>query len=68
MGRIKWPQMTLLGRIALFLAAFGAAMAIQIGIGYYQTKCVLEPLERRSESIQNISQFLNDVEGCMTVL
>ena len=68
MGRIKWPQMTLLGRIALFLAAFGAAMAIQIGIGYYQTKYVLEPLERRGESIQNISQFLNDLEGCLTAL
>ena len=68
MRRIKRPRMTLLGRIALFLSAFGAAMAIQIGIGYYQTKCVLEPLEKRGESIQNISQFLNDVEGCMTAL
>lgn len=68
MSRIRWPQMTLLGRIVLFLAAFGAAMALQIGIGYYQTKYVLEPLEKRSESIQNISQFLNDVEACMTAL
>lgn len=68
MGHIRWPQMTLLGRIVLFLAAFGAAMALQIGIGYYQTKYVLEPLEKRSESIQNISQFLNDVEACMTAL
>ncbi len=68
MGRIRWPRMTLLGRIALFLAAFGAAMALQIGIGYYQTKYVLEPLEKRSESIQTISQFLNDVEACMTAL
>lgn len=68
MRRIKWPQMTLLSRIVLFLAAFGAAMALQIGIGYYQTKYVLEPLEKRSESIQNISQFLNDVESCLTAL
>ena len=68
MGRIRCPRMTLLGRIVLFLAAFGAAMAFQIGIGYYQTKYVLEPLERRSESIQNISRFLNDVEACMTAL
>ena len=37
MPRIKWPQMTLLGRIALFLAVFGAAIALQIGIGYYQS-------------------------------
>ncbi len=68
MPRIKWPQMTLLGRIALFLAVFGAAIALQIGIGYYQSKYVLEPLEQRSESIQTISQFLNDVEECMTAL
>ncbi len=68
MRRVKWPRMTLLGRIALFLAAFGLAMALEIGIGYYQTKYVLEPLEKRSESIQTISQFLNDVEACMTAL
>ena len=68
MGRIRWPRMTLLGRIVLFLSAFGAAMVFQIGIGYYQTKYVLEPLEKRGESIQTISQFLNDVEGCMTAL
>lgn len=68
MPPIKWPRMTLLGRIALFLAVFGAAIALQIGIGYYQSKYVLEPLERRSESIQTISRFLNDVEGCMAAL
>lgn len=68
MPRIGWPQMTLLGRIVLFLTAFGAAMALQIGMGYYQTKYVLEPLEKRSESIQTISRFLNDVEACMTAL
>lgn len=68
MGRIKWPRMTLLGRIVLFLAAFAVAMALQIGIGYYQTNYVLGPLEERSENIQTISQFLNDVEGCMTAL
>ena len=68
MSRTKWPQMTLLGRIVLFLSAFGAAMALEIGIGYYQTSYVLEPLEKRSENIQTISQFLNDVESCMTAL
>lgn len=68
MGRIRWPRMTLLGRIALFLTAFAAALALQIGIGYYQTNYVLEPLKKRSESIQTISQFLNDVEACMTAL
>ena len=68
MGRIKWPRMTLLGRIVLFLSAFAVAMALQIGIGYYQTRYVLGPLEERSENIQAISQFLNDVEACMTAL
>ena len=38
MGPAGWPRMTLLGRIVLFLAAFGAAMALQTGIGYYQSK------------------------------
>jgi len=68
MRGVKWPQTTLLGRIALFLTAFAVAMALQIGIDYYQTNYVLGPLERRSENIQTISQFLNDVEGCMTAL
>lgn len=64
----KRLRMTLLGRIALFLTAFGAAMALQIAIGYYQGKYVLEPLARHSESIQTISRFLNDVEACMAAL
>lgn len=68
MGCIRWPRMTLLGRIALFLTAFAVAMALQIGIGYYQTSYVLGPLEQRSENIQTISRFLNDVEACMTAL
>ena len=68
MNRFRWLRMTLLGRIVLFLTAFGAAMALQIGISYYQTTYVLEPLEERSENIQTISQFLNDVEACMTAL
>lgn len=68
MRRFRWFRMTLLSRIILFLTAFGVAMALQIGIGYYQTAYVLKPLEQRSESIQTISQFLNDVEACMTAL
>lgn len=68
MRRVKWPRGTLLGRIGLFLVAFAAAMALQIGIGYYQENYVLKPLEERSEDIQTISQFLNDVEACMTAL
>lgn len=62
------PHLTLLSRIVLFLAAFGAALLLQMGIGSYQTQYVMEPMERRTEGIQAISQFLNDVEGCMTAL
>ena len=68
MGPAGWPRMTLLGRIVLFLTAFGAAMALQTGIGYYQSKYVLAPLERHSERIQTISRFLNDAESCMAAL
>lgn len=68
MRHIERPRMTLLGRIALFLSVFGAAMALQIGIDYYQAAYVLAPLEQRSESIQTISRFLNDVEACITAL
>lgn len=68
MRRNKMPNMTLLGRIVLFLTAFAAAMVLQVGIGYYQTNYVLEPLEERSENIQTISQFLNELESCMAAL
>lgn len=62
------PHMTLLSRIVLFLTAFGAALLLQMGIGTYQTQYVMEPMEQRTDGIQAISQFLNDVEGCMTAL
>lgn len=68
MLHIPRPHLTLLGRTVLFLAAFGASLLIQMGIDSYQTQYVIEPMERRTEGIQAISQFLNDVEGCMTVL
>lgn len=68
MCRAKWSQMTLLGRIVLFLVTFFAALVLQIVISYYQTNYVLKPLEERSENIQTISQFLNAVEECMTAL
>lgn len=60
--------MTLLNRIIGFLVAFSATIVLQMGISQYQSTHVLEPLEERTGSIQSISQFLNDVEGCMLAL
>ena len=63
MRRVKWPRMTLLGRIALFLAAFGLAMALEIGIGYYQTKYVLEPLENYRWDYGDTATLLETVQA-----
>lgn len=62
------PRFNLLARIILFLAAFTVALILQVGISGYQTSRVLMPMEQRTKNIQAISQFLNDVEGCMTAL
>lgn len=63
-----FTKMTLLNRIIGFLVAFSATIVLQMGISQYQSTHVLEPLEERTGSIQSISQFLNDVEGCMLAL
>lgn len=68
MHHSHWPRFTLLTRIMLFLTAFAAALILQIGISRYQSSHVLKPMEQRTRNIQAISQFLNDVEGCMTAL
>lgn len=68
MKRLRLPRMTLLNRIVCFMAAFCVVLLLQIGIGNYQTVYVLVPLEERTQNIQSISQFLNDVEGCMQAL
>ena len=68
MHRMRMPRFTLLGRIMLFLSAFAAALLLQVGISNYQSANVVEPMEQRTANIQAISQFLNDVEGCMTDL
>lgn len=64
----KFSKMSLLNRIIGFLLAFGAMILLQMTVSWYQTTHVLEPLEERTESIQSISQFLNDVEGSMVAL
>lgn len=68
MTRFRWPRITLLGRIILFLTAFGAALLLQMFIGRYQSQYVLAPIEERTENIQAISTFLNGAENCMGVL
>lgn len=68
---MKWlsfRHMTLLNRIMWFVVAFAATLVLQIGISRYQTKSVLNPLEQRMYSIQSISRFLSDVEGCMDAM
>lgn len=68
MLRMPKVRFTLLTRIMLFLLAFAAALILQIGISRYQSTHVLKPMEQRTKNIQVISQFLNDVEDCMTAL
>lgn len=68
MSHLPRVRFTLLTRIMLFLLAFAAALILQIGISRYQSSHVLKPMEQRTRNIQAISQFLNDVEGCMTAL
>lgn len=68
MGRIPRPHLTLLSRFVLFLTAFGAALLLQMGASSYQTQYVIVPMAQRTENIQAISQFLNDVEEYMTTM
>lgn len=64
----RFSGTTLLNRIVCFLIAFSVTIILQMGISYYQSVHILEPLENRTEKIQSISQFLNDVESCMLAL
>lgn len=64
----SYSKMTLLNRIIGFLVAFSAILVLQMAISQYQGTHVLEPLEDRTESIQSISRFLSDVEGCNLAL
>lgn len=61
-------QMSLLGRIALFLVAFVAVLLLQGSISYYQERFVLGPQQERSQRIHAISQFLSDAEDCIRTL
>ena len=68
MARFRFSRLTLLSRIILFVIAFGAMLLLELGIGHYQSRYVLRPLEERTEQIQTISQFLSAAESCMAAL
>lgn len=61
-------NLSLMRRIYLFVAAFGAALFILLGVDYYQNRYVLEPLERQTSNIYTISRFLNCIEGSLQCL
>lgn len=63
-----WPRLNMLARIILFCLTFSAALILQTGISRYQSAYVFAPMEQQTKSIQAISEFLNDVEGCITAL
>ena len=68
MRQLKKARVTLITWILLFLLAFVASLVLQISLSQYQTTHVLRPLEQRTRNILDISQFLEDVETCMTAL
>ena len=68
MAHVRLSRFTLLGRLVLFLIAFGASLLFQLGVSRYQSEYVLEPMAERTENIQTISRFLNGVENCMAEL
>ncbi len=59
---------SLLNRVILFMLAFLMVLVIQVSVSHYQNKYVIQPQQQRTEQIQVISQFLNDVEECMRIL
>ena len=68
MARVRLPRLTLLGRLILFLLAFGVSLLLELGISRYQSQYVLAPMQERTENIQTISLFLNGAERCMAAL
>ena len=65
MARVRLPRLALLGRLILFLLAFGVSLLLELGISRYQSLYVLTPIAERTENIRTISLFLNGTERCM---
>ena len=68
MRKLLRPKMTLLSRIVLSFFAFCASLLLQMGISRYQSQSVFAPMEKSTKNIQEISQFLNNVENSLNAL
>jgi len=64
----KKKQLTFMNRLILFFVSFCVLLLFQSGMESYQKRSVLSPMEERTESIQVISQFLNELENTLQVL
>lgn len=67
MVKKKW-QVSLRGRVVLFLAAFLLALSAQMFVNYYQSSHVLSTLDRQTGTLHTISRFLSGVETSLTTL
>ena len=61
-------HLSLMQRIYLMLCAFGLALLLLLGVNYCQSIFVLRPLERQSDNIYAISQFLTCLENSLQSL
>lgn len=69
MPPVKHTQhLSLMQRIYLMLCAFGLALLLLMGVNYCQSIYVLSPLERQSDNIYAISQFLTCLEDSLQSL
>ncbi len=59
---------SVLKRILLTLAAFAAALLLQLGIGSSYTRLVVRPMEQRTQNILAISQFVGSADRYAAVL
>lgn len=64
----KRGRMTLVNRLIMFVLVFCLMLVSQSGIGSYQERQILQPMEQRTANIQVISQFLNALENCLQLL
>lgn len=67
---MHWFQrhLTLKGRIILFLAAFFAALMVQMYVNHYQSNVVLDQLDRQTGNFHSISQFSSGIDRQLTAL
>lgn len=59
---------SLLNRIIMTLAAFILSIVVQLTIGGYYNRAVVLPMERRTENILSISQFVGSADRYAAVL